>query len=124
MFSKTLKNLVLTLLVAGAALSSGQIAEAQLVVVTSPYRVVSVDRAQQRIGVALPDANPNKRQTWIYVKPDTRASMRKRAGNGFFDEQMSFNGIFDAAQARKGSLIKVHGGRDFDGSIDAKTVWF
>ncbi len=34
------------------------------------------------------------------------------------------DGIFDACDQRIGKLFKVKGGRDFDGSINAKKVWF
>jgi hypothetical protein len=100
-------------------------AEAQLLKVDSKYRIVTVDRPGQRIGVALPDANPKERQSWVYIKPHTQASMRKYYGDGFFkDEKMSFNGIFNAAEQRIGKVFRVKGGRDFDKSINAKKVWF
>ncbi|MCA9776915.1 MAG: hypothetical protein KC800_09375 [Candidatus Eremiobacteraeota bacterium] len=107
-----------------AFFTSVQPANAQLILVESQYRVVEVDQAENRIGVALPDANPNETQTWVYVKPETRSSMRKYYGDGYFrDEQLSTNGLMNAVEQREGSLIKVHGGRDWDGSIDAKTIW-
>lgn len=116
--------IVATVLVGGVGLSQ-QTAEAQLIKVESSYRIVTVDRPGQRIGVALPDADPKERQSWVYIKPHTEASMRKYYGDGFFkDEKMSFNGIFDACDQRVGKLFKVKGGRDFDGSINAKKVWF
>ena len=50
--------------------------------------------------------------------------MRQNLGNGTFrDEAMTPNGVMDAAQSRIGGMMKVNGGRDFDGSIDAKKVW-
>lgn len=101
-----------------------QPAEAQLVMVESKYRIVEVDRAENRIGIALPDASPSETQNWVYIKPDTSASMRQNLGNGTFrDETMTPNGVMDAAQSRIGGMMKVNGGRDFDGSIDAKKVW-
>jgi len=107
-----------------AFFTSVQPAEAQLILVESKYRIVEVDQVENRIGVALPDANPNETQTWVYVKPETRASMREYYGNGTFrDEQLSTNGLMNVVDKREGQLIKVHGGRDWDGSIDAKTIW-
>ena len=40
--------------------------------VDSKYRIVTVDRPGQRIGVALEDANPKERQSWVYIKPHHR----------------------------------------------------
>lgn len=122
---KSLANFVFGLSVlAGGALLGSEKVEAQLVTVESQYRIVEVDRAENRIGIALPDANPNERQNWVYIKPDTRASMRQYMGNGTFrDESMTPNGVMNAAETHVGELIKINGGRDFDGSIDAKKVW-
>ncbi len=111
-------------ILAGGTLLAPDPAEAQLVMVESKYRIVEVDRAENRIGIALPDAAPTERQNWVYIKPDTTASMRQNLGNGTFrDEAMTPNGVLDAAESRLGGLMKVNGGRDFDGSIDAKKVW-
>ncbi len=99
-------------------------AEAQLVLVESKYRVVTVDRAGQRIGIALPDADPKIRQNWLYIRPDTNISRRHHLGGGAFrDQSLNYNSFFDLAPSLRGSLIRIHGGRDWDGSIDAKTIW-
>lgn len=97
-------------------------AQAQLLMVTGEYRVTNVDQDEQRIGIALRDDNPNKRQNWVYVKADTVIVRRIWLGGGAFrDERMTFNGFFD--YVRKGTKLRVHGGRDWDGSIDAKKIW-
>ena len=125
MNTKVINFLLIAVALVSGVLLTQEKAEAQLIVVESKYRIVEVDRAEQRIGVAREDDDPNKRQTWVYVKPDTRSSLRTHHGNGLFrDENLSFNGILDVAEKREGGLFKVHGGRDFDGSIDAKTIWF
>lgn len=99
-------------------------AAAQLLHVDSDYRIVSVDTAQERIGVALPNASPNVRQNWLYVGPDTRGSLRQYLGNGTFrDREIRGEQIISAAEHHRGDLLKVYGGRDWDGSIDAHTVW-
>ncbi len=91
--------------------------------VTGEYRVVNVDRGGQRVGVALRDAAPNKRQNWIYVKPETKIVKRIFLGGGAFrDEIMTFNGFFD--YVKKGTQFRVEGGRDWDRSIHAKKIWF
>lgn len=99
-------------------------ANAQLLLVESKYRVVDVDKSENRIRVALPGDNPNVGQNWVYIDTDTRGSMRTYHGNGTFsDELLTPNGILNAAAAREGELIKISGGRDWDGSINAKSVW-
>lgn len=97
-------------------------AKAQILMVTGEYRVTHVDRSEQRIGIALRDADPNKRQNWVYIKASTKIVRRVWMGDGTFrDEEMRWNEFFD--YVRKGTLIKVHGGRDWDGTIDAKKIW-
>jgi hypothetical protein len=103
---------------------SAPAANAQLLLATGRYRVVSVDRAEQRFGVALPDDSPKVRQTWVYLKPDTVMVRRNYAGNGYFkDEFITYNAMYDVLNNQKGKLIKIHGGRDWDSSIDAKKIW-
>ncbi len=121
----TISKFILGLgLLAGGTFVGAEKVEAQLVSVESQYRIVEVDRFENRIGIALPDAAPGERQNWIYIKSDTKGSMRQSFGNGLFrDEAMTPNGMLDAASSRIGGLIKVNGGRDFDGSIDAKKIW-
>ncbi|MBI3928160.1 MAG: hypothetical protein HY319_21635 [Armatimonadetes bacterium] len=123
---KAWRNIALALaaLFAWSLFPGADPAQSQLVLVTSRYRVVNIDQAEQRIGIALEDANPNKRQNWLYIKPDTRISKRSYYGNGLFrDEMITFNGVWTEMSRRKGKLIKIHGGRDWDGSIDAKSIW-
>ena len=104
--------------------SSAGPAAAQLLHVDSDYRIVSVDAAQERIGVALPNASPTVRQNWLYIGPDTRGSVRQYLGNGTFrDREIRGEQIISAAEHHRGELFKVYGGRDWDGSIDAHSVW-
>jgi len=77
----TLSALVLVALALTPLLTATQPAEAQLVLVNSRYRIVTVDRADQRVGVALPDADPDVRQSWVYIKPSTRISYRRYLEN-------------------------------------------
>lgn len=97
-------------------------AQAQLLSVTGEYIVTNVDRSGQRVGIALRDADPNVRQNWVYVKPDTRIVKRKFLSGGVFkDEVWHFNDFF--AYVKKGTKLKVEGGRDWDKSIHAKKIW-
>ena len=120
---KKLLSFALTALLITAALGTLP-ADAQLVLVESKYRIVDVDKFENRIAVALPDTDPDVAQTWVYIKRDTRGSMRTYTSNGAFrDEILTPEGILRAAERREGELIKINGGRDWDGSIDAKSVW-
>jgi hypothetical protein len=90
--------------------------------VTGEYVVTNVDRAGQRVGIALRDADPNLRQNWVYVKPETKIVKRNFLPGGVFkDEVWTFNGFFD--KVKKGTKLKVQGGRDWDKAIHAKKIW-
>lgn len=122
-FTKILGSAALSL--AMFAGLSVQPADAQLVLVETKYRIVDVDRAEERIAIALPDAEPDVRQNWVYIDNETRGSMRTYYGDGYFkDNQLSPQQILNQAEAHEGDFMRVHGGRDWDGSIDAKTIWF
>lgn len=96
---------------------------AQLLMVTGDYQVTDVDRRHQRIGIALRGDDPGRRQNWVYIKANTVVVRRERVpGGGFRDEFLTFNGFFEVI--KKGSRLRVHGGRDWDGTIDAKKIWF
>ena len=97
-------------------------AQAQILSVTGDYRVTDVDRGQQRIGIALRDDNPNHRENWVYIKPDTRIILRQFIGHGAFkDYDISFNEAWTVIH--KGTKLRVHGGRDWDRSIVAYKIW-
>ena len=113
--------MVVALALVALALWAGR-AQAQILMVTGEYRVTNVDRAQQRIGIALREDDPNHRQNWVYVKPETQIVRRVwLRGGAFRDQVMTWNNFFE--YVHKGTLLKVHGGRDWDGSIQAKKVW-
>lgn len=116
--------LIAALMIAGA-LFTAEKAQAQMVLVESRYRIVKVDPAENRIGVALEDANPNKVQTWVRVDLDTKGSVREyiRSTRSFRDRQLSPKGILNVAAQNRGDLIKVNGGRNWDGNITAKSIW-
>lgn len=120
-------KIVLTLMVAALLSFVGlntAPADAQMILVESKYRVVDVDKFENRIRVALPEDDPNVGQNWVYIDSDTRGAMRIYHGNGTFSDQvLGPEAILNAAAAREGQLIRVHGGRDWDGSINAKSVW-
>ncbi len=113
--------MILALALAALVVWAGR-AQAQILMVTGEYRVTDVDRPEQRIGIALRADDPNRRQNWVHVRSDTRIVRRVwLQGGAFRDEVMTWNGFFD--YVHKGTLLKVHGGRNWDGSITAKKIW-
>lgn len=109
-------------LAALALLATAAPARSQLLLVTGEYVVVELDQANNRIGVALPEANKDVRQNWIYVKLETEIVKRHYQDGGWFkDEVITPNGIWGAVG--KGTKLKVQGGRGWDGTIAAKKIW-
>ncbi len=101
-----------------------QPSSAQLIVVENDFRIVSVDQSENRIGIAMPDADPNVRQNWLYLEDDVRLSIRQNVGGAFRDRVYTDkNIIFNVMRANRGQLMTIHGGRDWDGSIDASKIW-
>lgn len=100
-------------------------ADAQLVVVEEDFRIVSVDENDNRFAIAKPDADPDVRQNWVYLEHDARLARRHYLGNGAFRDEVirDDEAIFNILRANRGKVIKVHGGRDWDGSIDASKLW-
>ncbi len=96
-------------------------ASAQFLTVTGEFRVVDIDRGEKRVGVARVEDDPTHRQNWVYIKHDTTIVKRNYYGDGKFkDEFITGEGVMNALEKHKGKVLKVHGGRDWDGSIDAK----
>ncbi len=108
-------------LVLSLLLVLGEAATAQLLTATGEFRVVQVDLAEKRLGVARPEAEVGVRQIWVYLREKTRVSQRISKADGSVIEQPS---TLESALSslRPGDMIKVHGGRDFDGSINAKSL--
>lgn len=106
-------------------ISCAKEAQAQIILTTGEYRVVVVDKAEQRLGIAELSANPNRRQNWVYVKYNTEIMKRVNPDpddGEFRYEKVDWAEFF--SNIKKGSLITVHGGRDWDRSIDAKKIWY
>jgi len=98
-------------------------AQAQLVTVNAEFRVVETQPDKQRVGVALPEASPDKRQNWLYVKATTKFVKRTNLGNQTFrDEVLTYEGFFKTV--KKGDVLRVKGGRGWDSSITAKSIHF
>lgn len=97
-------------------------AQAQLILVTGNYRVVELDHSNHRVGVALPEAKPDHTQNWVYLDLDTEIVRRQSNGDGWFkDERLSDDGFFGSV--KPGDMMKIHGGRRWDGSITARKIW-
>ncbi|MGE0494200.1 MAG: hypothetical protein AB7S38_33625 [Vulcanimicrobiota bacterium] len=120
----TMMSAVVALLLGVYATTYSRPAEAQILLVTGKYRIVSVDEGERRFGVALPEDDPQVRQNWIYIDNDTKMVVRTYAANGYFkDEFITEEGMYDVLRNHRGDVIRIHGGRDWDGSIDAKKIW-
>ncbi len=110
-------------LVALLALATGSTpARAQILLVTGDYRVVDLDQSKNRIGVALPESKPEVRQNWVYIKLETEVVKRHQKDGWTRDEMLKPEEIW--AALHKGDMIRVQGGRGWDGSITAKSIWF
>lgn len=95
---------------------------AQLLMVTGEYRVVETDRPEHRIGIALREDDPSVRQNWVYVDLDTQISQRQSIGGGAYrDVQLGRDQMWNLMT--KGRKFRVHGGRDWNGTIVAKKIW-
>ncbi|MGM9993068.1 MAG: hypothetical protein ACI376_09560 [Candidatus Bruticola sp.] len=102
-----------------------QEANAQIVLTTGDYRVVVIDKAQQRLGIAELDADPNRVQNWVYIKHNTEMMKLTHSDTDesqFRCDKVNWSEFF--GEIKKGVVIKVHGGRDWDRSIDARKIWY
>lgn len=99
-----------------------QVSQAQLLLVTGDYRVTEVDQDNQRFGVALPEARPDVTQNWVYVEPKTDIHRRMTNKEGWHkEESLDYYQFFRAV--KPGLMLKVHGGRRWDGAISGKSLW-
>ena len=82
-----------------------------------------MESEKQRVGIAKLEANPDKRQRWLYVKATTKFVKRTNLGNQTFrDEILTYDGFFNTV--KKGDVLRVNGGRGWDSSITAKSIHF
>lgn len=97
-------------------------ASAQLVLVDNEYYVTEMRPGKGEFGVAL--SRGQYTQNWVHVKLDTKIAHRRwlGAGKGFIDESVSPERLFSLLKL--GSKVRVNGGRNFDGSVTAKRIWF
>lgn len=90
-------------------------ARAQLLLVDSSYRVVTVDKGGSRFSVALPDDDPDVPQNWVHIEMKTKSLL---------PSGQEIDPVKAMAHLKKGMVVKVNGGRRFDGEITAETLWF
>ena len=95
---------------------------AQLVLVDNEYYVTEMRPGKGEFGVAL--SRGQYTQNWVHVKFDTKIAHRRwlGQGKGFVDETVSPDRLF--SMLKLGSKVRVNGGRNFDGSVTAKRIWF
>ena len=97
-------------------------ASAQLVRAGGLFRVVEVDSGKNRIGICKLDADPNVRQNWLYVKINTKIILREKVNGSNALRDVAVNPVELFSILYKGDVIRVNGGRDWVGSIDAKNI--
>lgn len=96
--------------------------QAQLLLVTGDYRVTEVDEDNQRFGVALPEARPDVTQNWVYVEPKTDIQKKLTNSDGWQKEvKLNYYQFFQ--DVKPGQMLRIHGGRRWDGGITSKTLW-
>ena len=107
--------------VALACVVPPQASQAQILLVSGNYRITELDQAHERFGVALPEAKPNETQNWIYIGTTTDIQRRVTNRQGWHkDDKLNFYQFFE--QVRPGTMLKIHGGRRWDGQITGKKV--
>ncbi|HXE72130.1 MAG TPA: hypothetical protein VNO81_05675 [Candidatus Nitrosotenuis sp.] len=96
--------------------------QAQLLLVDSDYRITNLDPSGERFGIALVDDDPRVQQNWVYLKIETKIYRRMTASDG---SQKIIPVTIDKFWkiVRVGEVLRVQGGRDWDGSIHADTLW-
>lgn len=94
---------------------------AALINVDTDYRVTEVRREQREFGIALLSDNPNETQNDVFFGSDTRCYREIRYRNGTRKEiPVTIERFFKIL--KKGDIVRVQGGRDWDGSIHAYEV--
>lgn len=95
--------------------------QAQLLLVTGDYRITELDESNQRFGIALPEARPDVTQNWCYVEPNTDITRKITNAQGWSKEdKLNYYQFFQ--NARPGVMVRIHGGRRWDGGITGKTL--
>lgn len=98
-------------------------AQAAILRVTGDYTITEQVRSRERLGIRLRDAdNGGRTQNWLWLKPDTKISMRHFVGNGtFWDEVISYDKAWRVLTP--GTQFRVEAGRDWDGTLTAHKIW-
>ncbi|MGM9999657.1 MAG: hypothetical protein ACI38Q_09770 [Candidatus Bruticola sp.] len=112
--------LTLFAIVLAALLATAPQAQAQLILASGTYRITELDQGKERIGIAQLDANPTVTQNWVYLRLKTKVTKRFSQNGWLRDENIPVSEIFSVIE--KGDIIKVEGGRDWNGSITAKDI--
>ncbi|HBM97763.1 TPA: hypothetical protein DD394_09935 [bacterium UBP9_UBA11836] len=95
-------------------------AQAQLILASGTYRITELNQDKERIGIAKLDANPTVTQNWVYLRLKTKVTKRFSQNGWLRDESIPVSEIFSVIE--KGDVIRVNGGRDWNGSITAKDI--
>lgn len=108
-------------LLSSCLVSAPQAGQGQLLLVSGQYRVTEVDSDNQRFGVALPEARPETTQNWVYIDPKTEITRRVTNSEGWHkEEKLNYYQFF--AKVKPGLMVKLQGGRRWDGAISGKSL--
>ncbi len=97
------------------------LSQAALLNVDSTYRVTEVKVDERVFGIALMDADPDVTQNDVYFEADSKCYREMRFANGTRKEiPVTIEKFFKILH--RGDVVKVKGGRDWDGSIRVYSV--
>ena len=97
-----------------------QVAQAAIINVTGAnYVVTKLYRERKAIGVDLVQNGPEKIRTEIRINKDAKC-YRVHPGGGK-DTPLTVDAFYNSLH--KGSRVRVNGGRDWDGKINASDLW-
>ena len=97
-------------------------ATAALVEVDTTYRVTKIKHADRKFGIALMDADPEDTQNEVWVDEETKFWRVIKLKDGTTKEvPMTIPKFFTVL--RKGHIVRIHAGRDWDKSLHAYEIW-
>ena len=73
-------------------------------------------------GIALMQDDPNVSQNDVYLDGDTKIVRTIRFNNGL-TKDYPMNEIKFFSILKKGDVLRIHAGRDWDGSLHAYQIW-
>lgn len=97
-------------------------ASAALVEVDTTYRVTKIKHQDRTFGIALLQDDPEDTQNEVWVEENTKIWRVLKLKDGTTKEVPMTTAKF-FVNLRKGDILRVHAGRDWDGSLHAYEIW-